>query len=226
VQTAISGREAVAAWRTAKFDLILMDVEMPDMDGLAATAEIRASERALGRRETPIVAMTARALSEDRERCLAAGMNGYVTKPIRSKTLFDTIESCARPKPPGTPPRGENQMTMEADLGAVLAAVEDDRALAGELLDAFILDARSRLQELHAKAGALDAAGMQAAAHSIKGAAGSLALDGIASIAARAESAARAREEAEAAALLRPLDGHLAALAEQLAGWRRDGAIP
>ncbi len=95
-----SGREALAAWEQQPFDLVLMDVQMPEMDGLEATAEIRrleaeARDRAAAPRHIPIIAMTALAMQGDRERCLAAGMDGYVSKPIRAKELFELIERVA-----------------------------------------------------------------------------------------------------------------------------------
>jgi CheY-like chemotaxis protein len=86
-----NGREAVAAFETKRFDLILMDVQMPEMDGFEATAEIRARERNRRDRIT-IVAMTAHAMKGDRERCLFAGMDDYVAKPIQAGELFDLIE--------------------------------------------------------------------------------------------------------------------------------------
>lgn len=86
-----NGRLAVEAYRREPFDLILMDVQMPVLDGLAATAEIRALEAESGRR-IPIVALTAHALVSDRQRCLAAGMDAFVTKPIDAKQLFIVIE--------------------------------------------------------------------------------------------------------------------------------------
>jgi two-component system, sensor histidine kinase and response regulator len=92
VTIANNGREAVEAWRAAMFDLILMDIQMPEMDGFEATQTIRDQEREAGGR-IPIVAMTAHALKGDRERCLEAGMDEYVSKPIHAKRLLEIIET-------------------------------------------------------------------------------------------------------------------------------------
>jgi CheY-like chemotaxis protein len=94
VTIATNGREALAAWAAERFDLILMDVQMPEMDGFEATAAIRARERRNGG-HIPIIAMTAHALKGDEERCLAAGMDGYVAKPIQATALFAVIASVA-----------------------------------------------------------------------------------------------------------------------------------
>jgi CheY-like chemotaxis protein len=85
------GRQAVEALERGSFDLVLMDVQMPELDGYAATAEIRKMERESGG-HVPIVAMTAHAMKGDREKCLAAGMDDYVSKPIYPEELFRTIE--------------------------------------------------------------------------------------------------------------------------------------
>ena len=92
VQLANDGREAVAAWRHYTFDLILMDVQMPLMDGLEATRLIREQERSSGNR-IPIIALTAHALEGDRERCLNAGMDEYVAKPVGRSQLLEAIEA-------------------------------------------------------------------------------------------------------------------------------------
>jgi signal transduction histidine kinase/CheY-like chemotaxis protein len=96
VVVASNGREACDAWRRQRFDLILMDVQMAEMDGFEATAAIRHDEAGTGSR-IPIVAMTAHAMQGDKARCLKAGMDGYISKPILAKDLLDLIEERAQP---------------------------------------------------------------------------------------------------------------------------------
>ena len=89
-----NGREAVAAVERENYDLVLMDVQMPEMDGFEATAAIRESERATGKHQ-PIVAMTAHAMKGDDRRCLDAGMDGYLAKPIRGEELHALLDGIA-----------------------------------------------------------------------------------------------------------------------------------
>jgi two-component system, sensor histidine kinase and response regulator len=96
---ASTGKEALAAWKRERFDLILMDVQMPEMDGFEVTAAIRQAERLTGV-HIPIVAMTAYAMSGDRQRCLEAGMDGYIPKPIQAQTVFEVIKAMCSPSPP------------------------------------------------------------------------------------------------------------------------------
>jgi CheY-like chemotaxis protein len=91
VVVAGNGREAWAALEQQPFDLVLMDVEMPEMNGFEATALVRAKERETGR-HIPIIALTAHALKGDQERCLQAGMDGYISKPVRAEDLSETME--------------------------------------------------------------------------------------------------------------------------------------
>jgi CheY-like chemotaxis protein len=88
-----NGSQAVEAIETGEFDIILMDIQMPEMDGLEATKAIRTRERLIGRQRIPIIAMTAYAMAGDREQCLEAGMDGYVSKPINAQELFEAIEN-------------------------------------------------------------------------------------------------------------------------------------
>jgi len=97
-----NGREVLAALAREKFDVVLMDVQMPEMDGFGATAAIRAAEEATGMRQ-PIIALTASAMKGDRERCLEAGMDAYLCKPLNARELYETVESLA-PGPPQAPP--------------------------------------------------------------------------------------------------------------------------
>jgi CheY-like chemotaxis protein len=90
VVVASTGGEVLTAWRREPFDLILMDVQMPEMDGLETTAAIRVEERRSGR-HIPIIAMTAHAMAGDRQRCLEAGMDEYISKPIQPDMVFGAI---------------------------------------------------------------------------------------------------------------------------------------
>ena len=92
VQVAGNGREALEKLKTADFDLVLMDVQMPVMGGFEAAAAVREMEKGTGK-HIPIIALTAHAMKGDRERCLTAGMDGYIGKPIRSEELFEQIEA-------------------------------------------------------------------------------------------------------------------------------------
>jgi hypothetical protein len=93
VSIAENGKQAIEAIETEKFDIILMDIQMPEMDGLQATKAIRTRESLTGRPRIPIIAMTAYAMAGDRDRCLEVGMDGYVSKPINAQELFEAIEN-------------------------------------------------------------------------------------------------------------------------------------
>jgi two-component system, sensor histidine kinase and response regulator len=98
VVVAGNGREAVEALETGRFDAVLMDMQMPEMDGLQATSAIRAGEMRLGLARVPVIALTANAMKGDREKCLMAGMDAYLSKPIKSAELKDALDAYARPR--------------------------------------------------------------------------------------------------------------------------------
>jgi two-component system sensor histidine kinase/response regulator len=119
VTVAADGRAALSAVEKQSFDLVLMDVQMPEMDGFQATAAIRAKEQP-GAHRLPIIAMTAHALKGDQERCIAAGMDGYVSKPIRIADLFAAIESAVGKARPAAPPEtslAEGPAVLTTPLG-------------------------------------------------------------------------------------------------------------
>ena len=134
-----NGREALSAVQAGKFDLIAMDVQMPEMDGLDATSAIRSWEKAAGT-HIPIMAMTAHAMKGDRERCLAAGMDGYTSKPIRIRELEQAIaQLTSSPKPSKAPVSEGSHADGVIDHAALLAGVDGDRRLLRELVRLFLV---------------------------------------------------------------------------------------
>jgi two-component system sensor histidine kinase/response regulator len=169
-----NGKEALAALERQSFDLVFMDVQMPEMDGLEATARIRAQEKN-GARRLPIVAMTAHAMKGDRERCLEAGMDDYVSKPVEAHELYRVLEHVGgnpAPAEPG-PPRKVDQAQV-FDRQAALARLGGDEALLMEVANLFLQDGPRLLQEIRAAFSRGDAAGVYQNAHALKGSAGYL----------------------------------------------------
>ena len=146
-----NGRLAVERAAQEPFDIILMDVQMPEMSGLEATAAIREAERHTGR-HIPIVALTARAMAGDREQCLAAGMDAYVSKPVQAEELFSTMEAMAgaqRPPAaaslPATASPPDPQHGGSVDLSALLAGFGGRADLVKDVIDVFLADAPAML---------------------------------------------------------------------------------
>jgi PAS domain S-box-containing protein len=160
VTVAGNGRQAVDHWKTGSFDVILMDVQMPEMDGLEATAAIRQLEQGTGRR-VPIVALTAHAMKGDRERCLDAGMDDYITKPIQAEDLQRVLSPTSTPRPPQTPP---------LDRSALMHRVSGDVGLLREMTDLFRDDGPRLLADVEEAVTLGDARRLKHAAHTLKGA--------------------------------------------------------
>ena len=168
------GVEALAALQHQTFDLLLMDIQMPRMDGLEATQIIRAREQGTPV-HLPMVAMTAHAMQGDRERCLAAGMDGYVTKPLRPTELFEVIESLTAPVPlPLAAPMALPIAPEVFDRATLWARVDGDADLLCEIVDLFLADCPDRLAELRDALTRQDTSGLARAAHRFKGALGNI----------------------------------------------------
>jgi two-component system sensor histidine kinase/response regulator len=167
VVIANNGNEAIDAFRAGDFDLILMDVQMPLMDGLGASRTIREFEAPRGTR-TPIVAVTAHAVKGDRERCLASGMDAYLSKPLRGLELARVIDGlCAgRPRDRGRPRRA----TLDRDRS--LARLGGDEGLFAEVVDLHLVELADLLGAVRDAAGRGDARGVGSAAHRLCGLAG------------------------------------------------------
>ena len=164
-----NGREALAALESRKFDLVLMDVQMPEMDGLEATAAIRVRERQSGG-HVPIVAMTAHALKGDRERCLESGMDEYIAKPIHARQLLETIErvleGAATPETPWEVPASEASVV---EWSEVLKAAKGDRTVAATIIEAALEECPRLLAGIRDAVASRDRTALRLAAHTLKG---------------------------------------------------------
>ena len=207
VEVVADGRAAVAAWQGGNFDLILMDCQMPDMDGYAATREIRSLEE--GKRHIPIVALTAHAMKGDEEKCRAAGMDDYLTKPIDRIKL----DACLNRLLPGTSSTGPRlaiketavQRPSSIDWQALLESIDSDAGFARDLLTAYIETADRELAVIAAALESGDTAAMRESAHSLKSASANLRAAAAASAAAQLETAADLGESARIPALVEKL---------------------
>ena len=161
-----NGREALEVFSNDKFDLVLMDVQMPEMDGFEATAAIRDLEKQTGR-HIPIIAMTAHAMKGDRERCLEAGMDEYVSKPISSDTFFKAIHTLVPVEAQDVP---EPETVGSAfDKDALLAAFDHDWDFFKEAVDMFVADYRPMMTAIQKALKTKDADTLKRTAHALKG---------------------------------------------------------
>jgi signal transduction histidine kinase/CheY-like chemotaxis protein len=170
VTVAQNGREALEAVVREPFDLVLMDVQMPEMGGIDATAAIREYEREAGG-HIRIVAMTAHAMSGDRDRCLSAGMDGYLSKPINQALLFRVVEQGSEGEPASVP--------SAIDSAGLLARVGGDQELMRDVIRLFLEDCPVRLSAIRAAITAGDAEALRSTAHALRGAAGTLSAAGL-----------------------------------------------
>jgi CheY-like chemotaxis protein len=220
VETACTGKEALAALAKRSFDVVFMDVQMPEMDGFEATARIREQERATGA-HIPIVAMTAYEMEEDCARCREAGMDGYVCKPISAQALYHALASCvssdtqagrnASARLPsegadtrqaanaGTDSQAAGLPPLMLDKAALLARVGGREDRLRTIIQVFLEESAGLMAELRAAITAGDASSLKRAAHSLKGALGIFAVPSVLETACTLESLSQAGELAGAA---------------------------
>jgi ligand-binding sensor domain-containing protein/signal transduction histidine kinase/CheY-like chemotaxis protein len=226
VVVAANGREALAALQREPFDVVLMDVQMPEMDGLEATAAIRARERHTGGR-LPIIALTARALKGDRERFLAAGMDGCVFKPIDVHELLRVIDAATGRGPDGRDgcapaPDGPGDEGAAFDHEALLRKFDGDVVLLRQVSGLFLSDYPRKLDQVREALAGGDAEALYRAAHVLKGTVGNFGAAGAGAAAGRVEQAARSGDLVAAADAVRALEEAL----RQLAGALGEVAVP
>jgi CheY-like chemotaxis protein/HPt (histidine-containing phosphotransfer) domain-containing protein len=201
VDLACTGREALEAWEnsgTARFDVVLMDIQMPEMDGLEAAAGIRNREQGSGNR-VPILAMTAHAMRGDKEKCLASGMDGYVSKPIRPAELFAEIDKWVK-APQGsdtvqdTSLQNNRNLPEQIDRLSLFERVEGDHELIAEMVHLFQEEAPHLLAVMRDALQSGDMLVLERAAHSLKGAAANLSAQATVAAALQVEKAAASHD--------------------------------
>jgi CheY-like chemotaxis protein/HPt (histidine-containing phosphotransfer) domain-containing protein len=204
VETVVNGKEALTALANRSFDVVLMDVQMPEMDGLEATSRIREQERATGK-HIPIVAMTAHAMKGDRERCFAAGMDGYVSKPVQAAELYQALASVV-PSDPSDPsarqdapdagpkPNPADHAGGVLDRAALLARVGGREDRLRTIIKVFLDESSGLMTELQEAINSSDAARLKLAAHSLKGAVGLFGVSGVTEAAFTLETMGKAGE--------------------------------
>jgi len=220
-----NGREAVEAWERFGYDVILMDCQMPEMDGFEATREIRRRSETrspAAPRKVGIIALTANALAGDRERCLAAGMDGYISKPVRIGDLEVALNAVmadqlkTRPDPPAesAEPGVEGKVAeLDREFGATAAV---------ELLTSFLSDMPPRLSELRHLVAAGDLKTLARSAHSMAGSCGIFGLDGLRDLALTLEQTAAVGELVGIDPLIVSLEGGYAGVRLTIDKLRQD----
>jgi CheY-like chemotaxis protein len=206
VVVAGNGKEALAALEREPFDVVLMDVQMPEMDGFEATTRVRARERGTGR-HLPIVAMTAHAIKGDRERCLEAGMDGYVSKPIQPQELWRALhdqipDAAAEPATSQAAAAEAIPLRSEAAPGAAPAEAPDKAALLArlggredrlrQLIAVFLNESAKLLTETRDALATGDAPSLRRSAHALKGAVGVFGVAGTTELTQRLEAMGQA----------------------------------
>ena len=206
VTVATTGVEAVELFKAGAYDLVLMDVQMPEMGGFEATALIREFERAAGS-YTRIVAMTAHAMTGDRDRCIAAGMDGYLPKPFNQAVLFAIVEEGSS---------GVNALPVSLNRSELTDRLGGDADLVAEVLGLFLKDCPQRLAAIKAAVDEKNPEAIRTTAHSLKGAAGVISASALFEAAQTLERVGAEKRLEAAQAAWRVLSAEAATLLETL----------
>jgi len=191
---AADGLEAIKALESIPYDLVLMDCQMPEMDGYRATRHIRNPESAVLDHGIPIIAMTANAMAGDREECIKAGMNDYISKPVEPLALANKIDKwLSKSKPPEPAVTAQDAEPEETvfDMSSLLSRVMGDEDVAREVVKSFLEDAEQQIKALKDALGSGDAPMVERQAHGIKGASGNVGAVGLQEVAYLMEKAGR-----------------------------------
>ncbi len=225
VVVANHGLEALQKLEEQEFDVVLMDVQMPTMDGIEATAAIRRKERVTGR-HIPIVALTAHAMKGDRERCLAAGMDSYVSKPVQAKELFAVIEEVVPGFNSSKKQEAEAQKPIQAeepvepvlDESALEILINGDQEFLAELVTIFFSDYPGLLASVRQAILDQDAPALSRAAHALKGSVANFSARGAMHAALRLEVMGQNNDIKDAGAACDALEAELKRLQKTLEG--------
>jgi CheY-like chemotaxis protein len=216
------GREALSLLDTDEFDVILMDLQMPEINGFEATARIRQKERGTDR-HIPIIALTAHALKGDRERCIEAGMDDYVSKPIEGKKLFDVVETAVRRGRRANGNGGPHKPPL--DLDALIENFDGDRELVSMLAGVLEDSCSCQLSEMNDAVTRGDAEGLARAAHKLKGSVANFCADAAVDAANRLEGIAQTGNLSIAAGALAVLEKEIERLREELQAFEKVGLL-
>ncbi len=218
-----NGRAAFEAWQKETFDLILMDVQMPEVSGLEATAMIRQAEASTGR-HIPIVALTANAYPEDRERCLSSGMDAFLAKPLRLNELLLTIDLLTGSTPAGKPKVAEQATSAEVpsvdrllDYAKAMDTACGDIELLKQLIKIFYNKSPELLTQIEESVAQKNHAGMAFATHKLRGSLGMFAVPSLPLLVKTLEDLAKAGEWERAAVVFAELKVTLARLQKETA---------
>jgi len=213
VTIAANGRRALEALEKDSYDLILMDIQMPEMNGWEATKAIRENEKTTGE-HIPIAAMTAHAMKGDEERCIAAGMDDYLTKPIRIPELLAVVDKIANRKATAIGMEGVSKDRF--DLAATLDRLDGDRELFDEMAHLFRGECPKAIEEIRRSIAAADAKALERHAHSLKGSAANLGSATVSGAADALETCARSGHLEQAYDLFQSLEQALSHLLSEL----------